>query len=173
MRGTGSTPDPPTGRTPHGLHAPFQRLHRRPGGHRRRLRDHCRLRHCHLRPRRAGSPELTLEDGIWLNGSEALGEDYETFHLPGTNGPDGTALDSFCKTGRRPYDTVVAAIHISAAIRNGQRFETDGTWEDWAAAVELFGKAVRPFTGDKLLMLEMIVLDLRHVPSEAPAGTAK
>lgn len=127
-------------------------------------------------PDGTGTPELTAEDGIWLNGSEALGEDYETFHLPGTDGADGTGLDSFCKTGRRPYDTVVAAIYISAAVRNGQRFETDGTWEDWADAVELFGKAVRPLSGDELLMLEMIVLDLRHVPanvSAAAAGTAK
>lgn len=122
-------------------------------------------------PDGTGSPELTLEGGIWLNGSEALGEDYETFHLPGTNGADGTGMDSFCKTGRRPYDAVVAAIYISAAVRNGQRFETDGTWEDWSDAIELFAKAVRPLTDDELLMLEMIVLDLRHVPEAAAAAS--
>lgn len=124
-------------------------------------------------PDGTGSPELTLEDGIWLNGSEALGEDYETFHLPGTDGADDTGLDSFCKTERRPYDTVVAAILISAAVRNGQRFDTDGTWADWADAVELFGRAVRPLTEDELLMLEMTVSRLRHVPADVPAGAGE
>lgn len=124
-------------------------------------------------PLGTGEPELSAEDGIWLNGSEALDEDYETFHLPGTNGLDDTGLDGFCKTARRPYDTVVAAILISCAVRNGQRFDTDGTWEDWADGLALFEKAVRPLTEDEKIMLEMIVTRLRHVPEEAPATTGK
>lgn len=122
-------------------------------------------------PLGTGAPMLTADDGIRLNGSEALGEDYEAFHLPGTNGSDGSGLDSFCKTGRRPYDAVVAAIYVSAAVRNGQRFGTDGTWEDWAAGIGLFEKAVRLLTEDEKIMLEMTVSGLRHVPEEAPAAT--
>lgn len=118
-------------------------------------------------PLGTGAPELSLEDGIWLNGSEALGEDYETFHLPGTDGQDGTGLDHFCKTGCRPYDTVVAAIYISCAVRNGQRFGTDGNWDDWEAGVALFEKAVRPLSEDEKIMLEMIVTGLRHVPEDS------
>ncbi|QOD06092.1 hypothetical protein [Pseudarthrobacter sp. BIM B-2242] len=124
-------------------------------------------------PLGTGAPKLDLEDGIWLNGSEALDEDYETFHLPGTDGVDGSGLDGFCKTGRRPYDTVVTAIYISAAVRNGQRFGTDGTWEDWAAGITLFERAVRPLTEDEKIMLEMIVSGLRHVPEDSPATAGK
>lgn len=124
-------------------------------------------------PLGTGEPKLDLEDGIWLNGSEALGEDYETFHLPGTSGHDGTGLDGFCKTGRRPYDAVVTAIYISAAVRNGQLLRTDGTWEDWAEGLALFERAVRPLTEDEKIMLEMIVSGLRHVPEDSPATAGK
>lgn len=124
-------------------------------------------------PLGTGEPKLDLDEGIWLNGCEALDQDYETFHLPGTGGVDG-GLDGFCKTGRRPYDTVVTAIYISAAVRNGQRFGTDGTWEDWTAGIGLFERAVRPLTEDEKIMLEMIVSALRHVPEDSPvtAGQA-
>lgn len=125
-------------------------------------------------PDGTGSPELTVEDGIWLNGSEALDEDYETFHLPGTNGTDDTGLDNFCKTGRRPYDTVIAAILVSALVRNGQAFTSDGQWSDWAAGVELFERAIRPLTADERIAVEMCAEGLvapAAVP--APAGTAR
>lgn len=123
-------------------------------------------------PDGTGSPELTLEDGIWLNGSEAAGEDYETFHLPGTNGTDDTGLSSFCKTGRRPYDIVITAIFVSVVVRNGQSFDTDGDWDDWADGVALFQRAVRHLTEDELLSLEMLVTGLRPLPVAAQTTAA-
>lgn len=108
-----------------------------------------------------GLPILDEAEGIWLNGFEAAGEDYETFHLRGTDEPEYPALSAFCKTAHQPYDVVVTAILIAAAVRSlneaqGQ-FRSDGNWDNWAAGVELFEQAVRPLTLDEKIALELDV----------------
>ncbi|MGY3317423.1 hypothetical protein [Arthrobacter sp. TE12232] len=56
-------------------------------------------------------------DGVRLNGFEAAGEAYETFHLRGTKDPKYPGMSEFCKTGNRPYEEAVTAILIAAAVR--------------------------------------------------------
>ena len=50
-------------------------------------------------------PEIKREY-ISFNGKEEEGGDYETCYLP--KSPEGSF--NFCKTGRRPYDTVVVEL---------------------------------------------------------------
>lgn len=79
-----------------------------------------------------GAPIVT-RGRIAFNGAAQTGEDFETFELmpaPGVAWP-------FCKTGRRPYDAVVAAVLIAAErIAPGAFSEltADGGPEDWAEA---------------------------------------
>lgn len=63
-----------------------------------------------------GTGEPVIEECIYLNGAEELGEDCETFYFPVT-GEDlkysmanGGFPWAFCKTQRQPYDIVVCAI---------------------------------------------------------------
>lgn len=105
-------------------------------------------------PAGTGSPELSLSDGILLNGSAAKNEDYETFHLVGTNG-DEYGGSWFCKTARRPYDEVVTAILVSAFLHTGAGVTTDGTWENWQPGIALYEMAVRPLTEDEKIALEL------------------
>lgn len=116
-------------------------------------------------PNGQGLPIMNELDGIRLNGFAAADEDYETFHLRGTKEPDFPSFSTFCKTGRRPYDSVVAAILISAAIRATGRtagtVRSDGTWSNWSAGVELFEAAVRPLTEDEKIALELDVERIR------------
>lgn len=110
-----------------------------------------------------GLPIMNEVDGIRLNGFAAAGEDYETFRLRGTKEPKYPGMSVFCKTEHRPYDTVVTAILIAAAVRNlattGVR--SDGKWSGWAAGVELFETAVRPLTDDEKIALELDVERIR------------
>lgn len=80
-----------------------------------------------------GEPEVNA-DRIWLNGDESTDDDYETF-LVNFDDPEWT----FCKTARRPYDTVVVAILTLLAEANPDTFSwsSDGDAEDHAAGVEL------------------------------------
>lgn len=109
-----------------------------------------------------GRPIMDEAEGILLNGFEAADEDYETFHLRGTEEPEHPGLSEFCKTASRPYDVVVTAILISAAVHAGHQVRSDGQWSNWAAGMELFEKAVRPLTEDEMISLELDVEGMRQ-----------
>jgi hypothetical protein len=72
---------------------------------------------------------------------------------------------TFCKTEQKPYDEVVTAILIAAAVgamdSTATTFRTDGRWDNWAAGVALFEKAVRPLTDDEKIALELDVENMR------------
>lgn len=112
-----------------------------------------------------GLPILNEAEGIRLNGFEAAGEAYETFHLGGTDEPPYPDMWTFCKTENRPYDEVVTAILIAAAVRTivtaAGSVRSDGDWDNWAAGVDLYEKAVRPLTGDEKIALELDVESMR------------
>lgn len=61
-----------------------------------------------------GAPEVKV-DGIWLNGDEQTGEDYETFNL------EPQVDTNFCKTEHRPYDDVVVSILAAAKVILGKK----------------------------------------------------
>jgi hypothetical protein len=124
-----------------------------------------------------GLPVLGEADGIWLNGFEAADEDFETFHLRGTDEPEHPDLSAFCKTAHKPYDVVVTAILISAAVRSMEDSQvddiqgsvrSDGKWDNWVAGVELFEQAVRPLTMDEKIALELDVENMRALQRETP-----
>lgn len=119
-------------------------------------------------PAGQGLPIFNEAEGIRLNGFEAAGEAYETFHLRGTQDPKYPGMAEFCKTENRPYDEVVTAILIAAAVRSLDTttgtIRSDGRWDNWAAGVELFEKAVRPLTEDEKIALELDVERMRPGP---------
>ncbi|TSE15003.1 hypothetical protein B1A87_002795 [Arthrobacter sp. KBS0703] len=112
-------------------------------------------------PKGQGLPILDETEGIRLNGSRAAGEAYETFHLRGTKEPHYPDMWTFCKTEQKPYDEVVTAILIAAAVRLDGPLRSDGRWDNWAAGVELFERAVRPLTEDEKIALELDVEAMR------------
>jgi hypothetical protein len=112
-------------------------------------------------PNGQGLPAMNEADGIRLNGFGAAGEAYETFHLRGTRDPKYPGMFEFCKTEQRPYDEVVTAILIAAAVRSEGPLRSDGQWDNWAAGVELFERAVRPLTEDERIGLEPDVESMR------------
>lgn len=116
-----------------------------------------------------GLPIMNEAEGIRLNGFEAAGEDYETFHLRGTEDPKYPGMSEFCKTEYRPYDVVVTAILIAAAVRAlnsaSGSVKSDGRWDNWAAGVTLFEKAVRSLTDEEKLALELEIERMRPEPS--------
>lgn len=88
-----------------------------------------------------GEPIVT-DTKIALNGSRALGQEYESFVLP-TNG-NGFG---FCKTAHRPYDVVVTAILVSAIVNKiDDGISSDGTYADWKDGIALYERAVRKLT---------------------------
>jgi len=116
-------------------------------------------------PNGQGLPIMTEAEGIRLNGFEAAREAYETFHLRGSEKPKFPGMAEFCTTGNRPYDEVVTAVLIAAAVRaldfRTGAVKTDGLWDDWAAGLHLFEGAVRALTGDEKLALELDVERMR------------
>jgi hypothetical protein len=112
-------------------------------------------------PNGQGLPVMTEADGIKLNGFKAAGEAYETFYLRGAKPAKRPGAAAFCKTRNLPYDEVVTAILIAAAVRaltsRTGVVMSDGLWEDWAAGLRLFEKAVRPLTDEEKLALELDV----------------
>jgi hypothetical protein len=112
-------------------------------------------------PNGQGLPVMTEADGIRLNGFKDAGEAYETFHLPGTKPAKQPGAAASCKTRNLPYDEVVTAILIAAAVRaltsRTGVVMSDGLWEDWAAGLRLFEKAARPLTDEEKLALELDV----------------
>lgn len=115
-------------------------------------------------PSGIGLPILNEAEGIRLNGFKAAGESYETFHLRGTEEPKYPGTAWFCKTENRPYDEVVTAILIAAAVRSpdiARGMTSDGEWDNWSAGVALFESAVRPLTEDEKIALELDVEGMR------------
>lgn len=113
-------------------------------------------------PDGTGNPELS-DTRVAFNGDDSADEAHESFiidlHNPkplstllGAGFTDDLALfDSFCKTGREPYDLVVT----SALIRLGYHFpdveiSSDGWEEDWQEGSQLcqqiFGEGAIPFS---------------------------
>lgn len=69
--------------------------------------------------------EIT-NDMIRLNGCAAKDEDHETFHIERNSG-----TWDFCKTARKPYDTVVVALLIvGQAMGIIESWSSDGDEED-------------------------------------------
>jgi len=84
-----------------------------------------------------GEPVFEPENMVRLNGCAADEADYETFTL--VHGVNHS--DSLCKTGRRPYDVVVATILLRASIRSRRfKIKSDGEWneDEWQAARGLY-----------------------------------
>jgi hypothetical protein len=123
-------------------------------------------------PKGQGLPILDEAEGIRLNGFRAAGEACETFHLRGTKEPHYPDMWTFCKTEQLPYDEVVTAILIAAAVRSAAslevRLRSDGRWDSWAAGVALFERAVRPLTEDEKIALELDVEAIRPEPHTTP-----
>lgn len=57
----------------------------------------------------SGSPEISM-DKIWINGSEELNTDHETFAIINTTSEHFKSGNDFCKTARKPYDYAVREI---------------------------------------------------------------
>lgn len=116
-------------------------------------------------PNGQGLPVLSKVEGIRLNGFRAAGEAYETFHLRGAEKPKYPGMGESCKTENQPYDEVVTAVLIAAALRaletNTGVVCSDGLWDDWAAGLHLFERAVRALTDDEKLALELDLERLR------------
>jgi hypothetical protein len=119
-------------------------------------------------PNGQGLPLMNETKGIRLNGSEAAGESHETFHLRGTEVPRYPEMDDFCKTENKPYDQVVTAILIAAAVRTyGFRtgvVKSDGRWDNWAAGMHLYERAVRLLADQEKLALELDLERMRPDP---------
>lgn len=116
-------------------------------------------------PKGQGLPILDEVKGIRLNGFRLAGEACDTFHLRGRKEPHYPDMWTFCKTEQKPYDEVVTAILIAAAVRAMDlptgSVRSDGRWDNWAAGVALFEKAVRPLTEDEKISLELDVEAMR------------
>lgn len=80
-------------------------------------------------------------DELYLNG---VGDDgHETFYLH-----RGVSTFEYCKTARKPYDTVVAAILcVLATAFPGFSASSDGDPDEWAEGLALAQKALRKVAG--------------------------
>lgn len=80
-----------------------------------------------------GRPKFNVDE-IWLNGTNVNDESYETFLLT-----HNASEFEFCKTGQRPYDVVVTAILLRAALTIPDfNVSSDGDWSDWQPAQNLY-----------------------------------
>ena len=77
-----------------------------------------------------GTEPVIGPDCIAFNGVGELS--YETFLFPGFSPPPSSANFAFCKTARKPYDTIVVACLLVAKHHLGAAIEvsSDGDWED-------------------------------------------
>lgn len=87
---------------------------------------------------------------IHLNGQASIGLDHETFTLTRrqTHG-------DFCKTARKPYDTVVAALLAFMACKFGYRVDSDGGPEDWEPGCRLASRALGEVIPNPLVVREL------------------
>ncbi|OOP65280.1 hypothetical protein BMF89_00060 [Arthrobacter sp. SRS-W-1-2016] len=125
-------------------------------------------------PKGQGLPVLNAAEGIRLNGFGAAGEAHETFRLQGSVEPRHADMWTFCTTAGKPYDAVVTAILIAAAVHAlgspTGTVRSDGRWGNWAAGVSLYEEAVRPLTEDERIALELNVEAMRPSGAEGSAG---
>lgn len=120
-----------------------------------------------IREKPPGLPVLNETEGIRLNGFEAAGEAYETFHLRGTDGSNYPGMAESCKTDNKPYDEVVTAILIAAVVYSRSSVGgvmSDCNWSHWSPGIHLFEMAVRPLTEDEKIALELDVESMRPRP---------
>lgn len=83
-------------------------------------------------------PELN-ERRVWLNGSDENDESHETFSIRRTVSERG-----FCKTNRKPYDTLVVACLVAGEeLGIITRWSSDGDAEELADGIELAQKILR------------------------------
>jgi len=84
--------------------------------------------------------------GISLNGTKEFG--HESFNLP----EFFSAGSDFCKTARKPYDTVVVAclIVLKHYLGDNVRVASDGDSEDWDSGLFLARMALRIKTDNPL-----------------------
>ena len=75
-------------------------------------------------------------DGISFNGIDE--DSHETFDLPAA----GLKKFDFCKTARKPYDTVVTACLARLAEVKGVKVSSDGNMDEWKAGVALAVKVL-------------------------------
>lgn len=104
-----------------------------------------------------GKPEIS-PTCISLNGCRAKHESFETFRIQAES-----KGFNFCKTGRRPYDTVVTAV-LTAAIflqcPGWEHISSDGAYKDWKPGIRLFEQASGfQFTDHHFLISAMLETD--------------
>lgn len=73
---------------------------------------------------------IEKDDIIFANGYEDNG--HETLYISNTMGNS-----NFCKTARKPYDSVVVASYLYGAITHGASFSTDGYRDDLTNGINL------------------------------------
>lgn len=90
-------------------------------------------------PGRTGRPECG--DGVAFNGRGENG--HEDFTLP-ANPIDGATKFEFCKTARKPYDSVVTACLAVMALRapGAIRVHSDGDADEWAGGLALAERVI-------------------------------
>jgi hypothetical protein len=93
---------------------------------------------------------IVCDDGIAFNGEGDFG--HESFWVPQNMGEEEKKFSStdektglrfsFCKTARKPYDTMVclALISMKRWFMNDVIVSSDGDKEDWEPALELYTK---------------------------------
>ncbi len=84
-----------------------------------------------------GTPHVTTSM-IAFNGFANFG--YESFILD--NGGEAWTGKAFCKTGQRPYDSVVTAVLIllKHEFADGFTVKSDGNWSDWTEGRNLYAE---------------------------------
>ncbi|KAF3935095.1 hypothetical protein ABW19_dt0205777 [Dactylella cylindrospora] len=88
-------------------------------------------------PSGTGDPTISTTDGIHLNGNSSTDGTCEPFSLT-----SGTVSFGFCKTARYPYDTVVGAVLLRCAHYCPEfSVSSDGFWDEWEEARELYEEA--------------------------------
>lgn len=91
---------------------------------------------------------------ISFNGWKPNEEDHETFHLDYNE--ENTDFQ-FCKTARKPYDTVVTATLIAAHLMSKGKIKisSDGDAEDWLKGFILLARACpEALTGQEIILGE-------------------
>jgi hypothetical protein len=79
-----------------------------------------------------GKPYIT-DTVVSINGDGSKGEDHETLYIEKNN-----TNWAFCKTARKPYDTVVCAVLLSAKQNLGFELSSDGNEDEWQSGVDLY-----------------------------------
>ena len=92
-----------------------------------------------------GTEPLVNEDMVDFNG---VGDEcHEGFSFPPEKGSSTTDVFDFCKTARKPYDTVVCAaiMAVKHHLKGNVRVSSDGDFDEplWQNAYLLYHRALR------------------------------